>query len=73
MKKLAATLLLAAGLAGCAQARPNEWGYSPVYTLQERDDQIMRNWDYEGKQAVDDFDEALLLRPAGHLTIWDVN
>jgi hypothetical protein len=75
MNKLAIFSLLAVGLAvatagGCA--RPNEFGYTPVYTAQERGDQILRNWDYEGKQMIDDIDEALLLRPADHLTIWDV-
>jgi hypothetical protein len=33
---------------------------------------IARNWDYEGKQLMDDVDMALLLRPASHLTIWNV-
>jgi hypothetical protein len=33
---------------------------------------IARNWDYEGKQLVDDFDSAMLLRPSSRLTIWNV-
>ena len=66
MKKML-LLALAAGsmsaAAGCATP-----GYSPA----ERNQQIARNWDYEGKQAIDDFDHIFLLRPAGHLTIWNV-
>ena len=38
----------------------------------ERQQLILRNWDYEGKQKDDDIDSALLLRPASHLTIWNV-
>ena len=72
MKKLAAILLLvSAGLStGCA--RPGEVGWTPAYSYHERQQLILRNWDYEGKQKDDDIDSALLLRPASHLTIWDV-
>jgi hypothetical protein len=56
---LAATLLLT----GCA---------TPGYSVNERFQRIGRNWDYEGKQIADDVDEALLLRPAGTLTWWNV-
>ncbi len=45
---------------------------TPAYSASERHAQILRNWDYEGKQAVDDWDHIWLLRPAGHLTIWNV-
>ncbi|MBV8780500.1 MAG: hypothetical protein JO353_03810 [Phycisphaerae bacterium] len=72
MKKLAllSLLILGGAIGGCA--RPNEIGYTPAYTAKERGDQIARNWDYDGKQAVDDLDHVLLLRPASHLTIWNV-
>ena len=66
MKKLATLVLLAAsGLltTGC---------YTPAYTAQERFSMIGRNWDYEGKQIADDVDSALLLRPSGRLSIWDL-
>jgi len=72
MKKLAAVLLLAATLLSTGCARPNELGWTPVYSYQERNQLILRNWDYEGKQKDDDIDSALLLRPASHLTIWNV-
>jgi hypothetical protein len=72
MKKLAALILLAGAMVGGGCARPNELGWTPAYTLTERDQMIMRNWDYEGKQIQDDIDSALLLRPASHLTIWNV-
>ena len=45
---------------------------TPGYSAQERNQQIARNWDYEIRQASDDFDHLLLLRPASHLTIWSV-
>jgi hypothetical protein len=75
MKRLARYGLLL-GLAcvgmtsGCA--RPGEFGYTPAYTTKERFDMIARNWDYEGKQLMDDMDSLLLLRPASHLTMWNV-
>jgi hypothetical protein len=54
---------LAAGLTGCA---------TPAYSGRERSQMIARNWDYEWKQAQDDIDSVLLLRPASRLTIWNV-
>ncbi len=66
MKKLLMLSLLAGGTllsVGCA---------TPAYSPRERNQQIGRNWDYEGKQGIDDFDHLMLLRPAGHLTIWNV-
>jgi carbonic anhydrase len=45
---------------------------TPAYSPTERRQQIARNWDYEGRQATDDWDHILLLRPASRLTIWNV-
>jgi hypothetical protein len=69
---LLAVLAIAAFLStGCA--RPGEIGYTPAYTFQERNDQILRNWDLEGKQAMDDLDQDIFMsRPASWLTIWNV-
>jgi hypothetical protein len=69
MKRFA-LLLLAMTVTGCA--RPGEFGWDPAYSAKERDQQIARNWDWEGKQLVDDIDYALLLRPMGHMTIWNL-
>ena len=44
----------------------------PAYTPLERYQQIGRNWDYDGRQGVDDLDHILLQRPASRLTIWNV-
>jgi hypothetical protein len=56
---------------GCA--RPNEIGYTPAYTAKERGDQIARNWDLQGKHAVDDWDHDITMdRPASWLSIWNV-
>ena len=69
MKSIKTALLLVLSLGslfavtGCA---------SPAYSAQERHAQIARNWDYEGKQATDDWDHILLLRPPSRLTIWNV-
>ncbi len=46
--------------------------YTPGYSVDERFVQIGRNWDYEGKQIADDVDHVMLLRPASHLTWWNV-
>ena len=73
MKKLASSLMLfgaAIALTGCA--RPWEIGWSPAHTADERGKEIARNWDYEGKQLVEDIDHILLLRPATRLTLWNV-
>ena len=45
---------------------------TPGYSAQERNQQIARNWNYEWRQASDDFDHVLLLRPSSKLTIWNV-
>ena len=66
MKVLALFVLLAGTLVlstGCA---------TPAYSPSERRAQIARNWDYEAKQITDDFDSMMLLRPASHMTIWNV-
>ena len=77
MKRIVALgLLVVGGLSltvssgGCA--RPGEFGWTPAYTFTERRHIIARNWDYEGKQTQDDIDNALMLRPASHLTFWNV-
>jgi hypothetical protein len=69
MKRLALLLLAALPLVGGC-ARPGEMGWGAAYSADERHRQILRNWDWEGKQLVDDIDHALLLRPMGHLTTW---
>jgi hypothetical protein len=66
MKKVLLLALLAGSILssiGCS---------SPAYTREERYAQIFRNRDYMGKQATDDVDYAALLRPASHLTIWNL-
>jgi hypothetical protein len=73
MKKLAASIVLlftAVATTGCA--RPGELGWGVAYSADERGKMIARNWDYEGKQIVDDIDSILLLRPMGHLTMWNL-
>ncbi len=57
-------------ITGCA--RPNEIGYTPVYTTEERFQMIARNWDMEGKMMQDDIDNILLLRPMSGLTLWHI-
>ena len=43
-----------------------------AYSQAERDAQINRTWNIDGKQMVDDFDSILLLRPPSRMTIWHV-
>lgn len=45
---------------------------TPAYTPTERHNMIARDWDYDLKQATDDWDYLLLFRPASRLTMWDV-
>ena len=66
MKKVLLFVLAAGSMClatGCA---------TPAYSPSERHQQIARNWDYEGKQATDDWDTILMLRPTGHLSIWSL-
>ncbi len=66
MKAIALFVILAGTLvmsSGCA---------TPAYSPSERRAQILRNWDYDLKQTTDDFDHLMLLRPASHLTVWNV-
>ena len=69
LPKAMGVLLLIGGastLGGCDIAA------TPAYSGQERFQQIGRNWNYEYEQLADDTDNALLLRPASTLTIWNV-
>jgi hypothetical protein len=45
---------------------------TPAYSTSERFQLIGRNWGYEYEQMQDDVDHAFLLRPASHLTVWNV-
>jgi hypothetical protein len=66
MKKFVLLAILAGGislLSGCQ---------TPGYTSQERFQRIGRNWGFEYEQINDDVDEIFLLRPADHLTEWNV-
>jgi hypothetical protein len=47
-------------------------GCTPAYSVQERNALIGRTWKYDAKQAVDDLDSALLLRPPSRMTVWNV-
>jgi hypothetical protein len=65
MKKAIFLALLAGGLflTGCE---------TPGYTSQERFQAIGRNWGWEYEQINDDLDEIFLLRPADHLSPWNI-
>ena len=59
------------GLLGCALLVTGCG--TPGYSPNERDSIIDRNWNYEGGQMVDDFDQDVIMsRPVSHLTAWDV-
>lgn len=75
--KFTALMMLVAGTLACSACtyrlpQQNEMGATPGLSLQERAQQIDSNWAYEGQQSVDDLDHFLLLRPASHLTTWNV-
>lgn len=54
----------AACIGGCGTP-----GLSPA----ERNQMIVRNFNYDGGQVVDDIDrDVLMIRPASHLTVWNV-
>jgi hypothetical protein len=79
MKKLmlAAMLAMSLGLlAGCAtpgySGGPPTLGYVPDRGTGEHANRVLRNWNYETQQAVDDLDMVLLMDSASHLTKWNV-
>jgi hypothetical protein len=67
MRKLASLMLLVGatfGLGGCLA--------TPAYTGAENGGRILRTWDYEFKQGVEDVDRNLLLYPPSRLTPWQL-
>ena len=70
MKRVFLSVLSLAAMMVTGCARPGEIGWGTVDTWDERNRAIARNWDWEGKQLVDDIDMILQLRPIGHLTQW---
>lgn len=66
VKKAVYCGMLVAGVSsmtGCA---------TPAYSAAERNKMISRTWNFEGRQAVDDWDEFWMLRPPSRMTIWNV-
>jgi hypothetical protein len=45
---------------------------TPGYSSQERFHAIERNWGWEYEQINDDIDHIFLLRPADHLSEWNI-
>ncbi len=45
---------------------------STAYSAGERNAMIARTWRIDSRQAVDDIDSLLLLRPPSRMTIWHV-
>ncbi len=45
---------------------------STAYSPTERNALIARTWRVDSRQAVDDIDSALLLRPPSRMTIWHI-
>jgi hypothetical protein len=69
---LSLLVVIAGSLAGGCTTPPIDWGSTPVYSSAERGRMTWRNWNFEGAQAMDDIDHALLLRPSSRLTEWHV-
>ncbi|MEM8872689.1 MAG: hypothetical protein AAGD32_00380 [Planctomycetota bacterium] len=66
---VAALALVGVGCNKYASVNPT---VTPGYTLQQRDIEIARNIDMEGKMLLDDADKYLLTRPVSQLTYWNV-
>ena len=66
MKRLLTIVVLFGAMAGGVGCG------TPAYTPAERSRLIARTWNYDGAQAIDDFDSVLLLRPPSRMTIWNV-
>ena len=66
MRKIASVLLLVGmglGIGGCA---------SPAYTGGENVSRILRTWDYENKQMIDDLNYEAMLMPPSRSTTWNL-
>ena len=69
MRKIACLLLvlltvgMGFGTGGCA---------SPAYTGGENVSRMLRTWDYENKQMIDDVGYELMLNPPSRSTIWNL-
>ncbi len=77
MKTLALLILTAVTFvvcSGCTYRIPhqNDPFATPALTGRERYQEVDRIFAYEGQQAQDDWDHFWLLRPAGHMTTWNV-
>jgi hypothetical protein len=67
MKRLLCIVVCAGALMSAGCLFP-----TPAYSAHERNQMVARNWDYEWRQAQDDMDHALLLRPGSGMTIWNI-
>jgi hypothetical protein len=66
MKKLALLVLLVAGsfgLGGCA---------TPAYTTAENTSRVLRTWDFESKQMMEDFLYEAQFYPPSRMTRWNL-
>jgi hypothetical protein len=66
MKKLTLLLLAVVGLVnagGCA---------SPAYTAEENVGRVLRTWEYERGQMIDDIAYEAMLLPPSRSTVWNL-
>ena len=66
MRKLVCLLLLAGGtfgLGGCA---------TPAYTGGENVSRVLRTWDFENKQMMEDVMYEAMLNPPSRSTVWNL-
>lgn len=66
MRKLALLLVAVVGLVGLGGCA------TPAYDGGENVSRVLRTWDYEWKQAVDDAGYELMLYPPSRSTIWNL-
>ena len=64
-------IFLLTGLLACC-ALFNGGCHGMAYSQTERHALIARTWNIDARQAVDDIDSALLLRPPSRMSIWHV-
>jgi hypothetical protein len=67
MTRLACLLLMVAGMFGLGGCLA-----TPAYSGGENGARILRTWDYEFKQGVEDFDYEMLMLPPSHSTRWNL-
>ncbi|HYE16801.1 MAG TPA: hypothetical protein VEA69_00030 [Tepidisphaeraceae bacterium] len=69
MKKLALLAMAVGGMVGLGSLGGCS---TPAYNTEENTSRVLRSWDYELKQGMEDFMFEAMLIPPSHGTLWNL-